>query len=53
MADLDGDYDYDDEHYQSVTACCPRETIPDSCGCPDGCGCHCQDCDCGEDDDDA
>jgi hypothetical protein len=29
-----------------VTACCPRETIPDSCSCPDGCGCHCMDCIC-------
>jgi hypothetical protein len=36
-----------DEYRQSTTACCPRQTIPDSCGCPDGCGCLCADCDCG------
>jgi hypothetical protein len=39
-----GDPDYE----QSRTACCPRETIPDSCSCPDGCQCACFDCDCGE-----
>ena len=42
----------DDEDWamlrQSVTACCPRETIPDSCSCPDGCGCLCWDCDCAD-----
>jgi hypothetical protein len=32
---------------QSATACCPRQTIPDSCSCPDGCTCLCRDCDCG------
>ena len=32
--------------HQSATACCPRETIPDSCSCPDGCDCLCADCDC-------
>ena len=42
---------------QSMTACCPRETIPDSCSCPDGCECMCLDCICEnwgdtEDDDD-
>jgi hypothetical protein len=39
---------------QSTTACCPRETIPDSCSCPDGCDCACLDCTCGHwgDDDD-
>ena len=35
------------EYRQSTTACCPRQTIPDSCGCPEGCGCLCADCDCG------
>lgn len=34
---------------QSTTACCPRETVPDSCSCPDGCRCHCFDCDCATD----
>jgi hypothetical protein len=34
------------EDAQSVMACCPRETIPDSCSCPDGCECPCLDCDC-------
>jgi hypothetical protein len=34
---------------QSATACCPRETIPDSCSCLEGCTCLCADCDCGED----
>lgn len=32
--------------HQSRTACCPRETVPDSCSCPDGCACLCMDCDC-------
>lgn len=39
-----------DEYRQSTTACCPRETIPDSCGCLEGCRCCCRDCDCDEDD---
>ena len=34
------------EYRQSTTACCPRETIPDSCSCLDGCDCRCMDCDC-------
>lgn len=34
------------EYRQSVTACCPRETIPDSCSCPEDCQCTCADCDC-------
>lgn len=34
------------EFRQSTTACCPRDTIPDSCNCPDDCQCNCQDCDC-------
>jgi hypothetical protein len=48
----------EDEYRQSTTACCPRQTIPDSCGCLEGCGCLCADCDCGtgcdcgDDDDD-
>ncbi len=37
------------EYRQSTTACCPRETIPDSCACLEGCSCHCSDCDCGRD----
>jgi hypothetical protein len=37
------------EFRQSTTACCPRQTIPDSCGCLEGCGCLCADCDCGTD----
>ena len=38
----------DDGYYhQSTTACCPRQTIPDSCSCPEGCGCLCADCECG------
>lgn len=37
----------DDEYAQSRTACCPRQTIPDSCSCPEGCACSCLDCDCG------
>lgn len=36
----------DDPYRQSTTACCPRQTIPDSCECPDGCDCLCNDCDC-------
>ena len=31
---------------QSITACCPRQTIPDSCSCLEGCECICRDCDC-------
>jgi hypothetical protein len=38
-------------YHQSTTACCPRETIPDSCSCPDLCLCLCLDCDCLDDDD--
>lgn len=41
-----------DEYRQSMTACCPRQTIPDSCSCLENCQCVCRDCDCGEDDDD-
>lgn len=41
-----------DEYRQSTTACCPRETIPDSCSCPDGCECMCRDCDCPADEGD-
>jgi hypothetical protein len=26
---------------------CPRQTIPDSCSCPEGCECMCADCICG------
>jgi hypothetical protein len=51
---LDDDED-DDEDRQSATACCPRQTIPDSCSCLEGCGCICLDCDCtgrGEEQDD-
>ena len=33
-------------YHQSTTACCPRETIPDSCSCPDDCDCTCLDCNC-------
>ena len=36
----------DEAERQSDTACCPRETIPDSCSCPEGCECMCRDCDC-------
>ena len=39
---------------QSTTACCPRETIPYSCSCWEGCICMCADCICegwGDDDD--
>lgn len=46
------DDDNDPEYRQSTTACCPRQTIPDSCSCPEGCSCQCQDCDCGEEGDD-
>lgn len=35
-----------DEYRQSTTACCPRETIPDSCSCLEDCGCMCADCIC-------
>lgn len=35
---------------QSATACCPRQTIPDSCSCLEGCECWCLDCDCLPDD---
>lgn len=48
----DPDHDVDWYYRQSETACCPRETIPDSCSCPDGCGCLCADCDCGCENDD-
>ncbi len=34
------------DHVQSETACCPRETVPDSCSCPDDCDCMCLDCLC-------
>lgn len=37
---------------QSTTACCPRQTIPDSCSCLDGCECMCLDCICGNRGDD-
>jgi hypothetical protein len=37
------------EYRQSTTACCPRQTIPDSCGCLEGCTCLCADCNCGDD----
>lgn len=45
--------DPDGYYRQSATACCPRQTIPDSCSCPDGCACLCADCGCRlpEDDD--
>lgn len=46
------DDEQDDYYRQSDTACCPRETIPDSCGCLDGCECICRDCDCGGDEPD-
>lgn len=45
--DIDGYDGGEDEYRQSATACCPRQTIPDSCSCPDGCECLCRDCDCG------
>lgn len=38
--------DSEEEDRQSMTACCPRETIPDSCSCQEGCGCACLDCIC-------
>jgi hypothetical protein len=44
--------DDDDWFHQSTTACCPRQTIPDSCECLEGCDCSCVDCDCPRDDDD-
>jgi len=31
----------DDPFYQSATACCPRQTIPDSCSCLEDCECMC------------
>lgn len=43
--------DWDVSEQQSTTACCPRETIPDSCSCPDGCACLCADCECSAPDD--
>jgi hypothetical protein len=39
--------DWDDGERQSTTACCPRQTIPDSCSCLENCTCTCKDCDCG------
>lgn len=39
---------------QSTTACCPRQTIPDSCSCLEDCECMCLDCICegwGDEDD--
>ena len=39
--------DEDDYYRQSTTACCPRQTIPDSCSCIEGCECMCTDCICG------
>jgi len=44
-AEMERDY-FAAEYRQSTTACCPRQTIPDSCSCPDGCQCLCRDCDC-------
>ena len=35
-----------DYYWQSATACCPRETIPDSCSCLEFCDCMCCDCIC-------
>ena len=43
--DPDGPEPWAGEH-QSTTACCPRETIPDSCSCADDCMCECRDCEC-------
>ena len=40
-AEMERDY-----YRQSTTACCPRQTIPDSCSCPETCQCLCRDCDC-------
>ena len=37
----------EDDERQSATACCPRQTIPDSCSCPENCACTCKDCACG------
>ena len=45
-AEMERDW-FADEYRQSTTACCPRQTIPDSCSCPEGCGCLCADCECG------
>ena len=42
----DDDGDGDGDYRQSTTACCPRQTIPDSCSCQEGCGCACLDCIC-------
>ena len=47
-AEMERDY-FAAEYRQSTTACCPRQTIPDSCSCIEGCSCLCRDCDCGED----
>lgn len=52
LVELDAYGDY----RQSETACCPRQTIPDSCSCLEGCDCMCTDCICaawGEEYDDA
>ena len=49
LAELAGllDDDGDDGYFeQSATACCPRQTIPDSCSCLEGCACMCLDCIC-------
>ena len=45
----DGDHSGDREFLaeQSTTACCPRQTIPDSCSCLENCTCTCRDCGCG------
>lgn len=42
----DWEHGFWDEYRQSATACCPRQTIPDSCSCLEDCGCMCLDCDC-------
>lgn len=47
LPELDAYGCHADEYHQSTTACCPRETIPDSCSCLEGCECLCLDCDCG------
>lgn len=46
--DPDADYGRErgDDYRQSTTACCPRDTIPDDCNCPDDCQCLCTDCSC-------
>lgn len=44
--DLEQPFAWNGYGRQSATACCPRETIPDSCSCPDGCTCMCLDCEC-------